>query len=1493
MGPLARGAFAVIAVFLTILSNPAHAIPLSQDVIASTTDGFSSVPGVTFRSFGDAGDFESYIAVDGGGGVIFQGAGITEETSRGFTGIFSVDSGSSDPTALVTSGQDAPGGGTFSNIDRLAANDASTVAFFSGVRGIDDEGGVFTIGGDGGISRITTGFSNYNPVGVTAANEVIFVGTTDSKREFEGLHIAPIDGGPIQTVAIFGQEVPEVEDGTFGFPDRVTANANGDLTFFSDVFIGDSGDQLSDGLFHTRDGVTQFVGHREGPAPDLPEGAIWEPKAATVGPSGELLVIAEFEVDPDIRERPKFGVWHGNGPDDLQLVTQGEFGAILSSAFGPDGKVFFPLEVDGREIFLTFDPGNIEVDALLDNETDTPFGRLRFYDPVDVTNDGTIIFFADDTNRNEGFYALEEDGTLTALIRKGDEIDGKTVTSLTRPEDGQSAFNGRTLAVIADVSEGDASGEAVLRIVLDSDTPTNFVWTGTCNSTNWHDTACAATNWRGADGEPVTAPPGDATAGDENATITAAPVQIADRAVTLGTLTATGQLTLDNQLTLSGASTIENINIRTAGELVSNGETTLTGDGTWQEGKIKTQGEGIVINIGTLGVTGFPPALLDGVLRNEGTVNQSFDLGVTGRVENKNIWNLDSAKLTEPTPGGGSFDNDGALINVSGNSTLALAYVGGNGSTIVAQAADSELILTGGGAFVGATTMEVGTIGSLGLKASVELNGAGPEKTVYTVIGTIETDTEPAVAGGLTVRSSTSRGGDFIIGANAALNVTQGSKLLVAGADLVLNGGDLTGRVETFTFDLDFLGTAFGSFDFLAGRLGVAGDPATRADVVIGGGSILNIIGETAANRSLAGQLNIRGTAVQETNLKLEDGAITVDGNGSWNLQGGNLLTDDDSQFINNGTLTNVSGNSTMALDYAGGNGSTIVAQAADSELILTGGGAFVGATTMEVGTIGSLGLKASVELNGAGPEKTVYTVIGTIGTDTEPAVAGALTVRNSTARVGEFVIGPNAALNVAQDSRLFIEGANLVLKGGDLTGRIGTFSFTVGPQSVALSSFDFLAGRLGVAGDPATRADVFIGGESVLNIIGQTAEDRSVAGKLRIQGRVVQESSLQIENSAIIINPIGIWDNKGGAMLSDAESTLTVNILGGFRLDALDPENTTVTFNGVLDNLGIVEVRGGGLNFDGAVTQLIDNVLTDGDELTGGTWRVVGGDSMLRIGNASTIDRIGADAHVILKDDGAINNLDLINNAGQFELINTDLTTTGGMINTGMFSVTEGSAMIFSDTYNNNDGELTIGVRSRLRAQEYLTNEGSKTTIDGRLEITGSETTVLSGNLSGSGVVSSIEGVRTVAALINAGNSPGTLTFDTPLFVAGPDTVFHIEVGGTEAGTEFDLLMFTGNVVLGGMLVFDFIDGFLPDTADLFKFFEVAGELSGQFDQITVNGLGDNADFDVIVDPLTGEIILADVVAAIIGVPEPSTLGLLVVGLFSLGWARRRRVAR
>ena len=127
-------------------------------------------------------------------------------------------------------------------------------------------------------------------------------------------------------------------------------------------------------------------------------------------------------------------------------------------------------------------------------------------------------------------------------------------------------------------------------------------------------------------------------------------------------------------------------------------------------------------------------------------------------------------------------------------------------------------------------------------------------------------------------------------------------------------------------------------------------------------------------------------------------------------------------------------------------------------------------------------------------------------------------------------------------------------------------------------------------------------------------------------------------------------------------------------------------------------------------------------------------------------------------------------------------------------------------------------------------------------------------------------------------GASPGILTTESVTF--GDGSTLAMEIGGTDRGDEYDVLVSTGTITLqaGSTLDVTLIDGFGPGLWDTFDLLDFA-DLDGTFTTVNLPGLND---LSWNTDSLytTGEIQV---------VPEPVSAIVLLLGAIA-GLGRRPR---
>jgi autotransporter-associated beta strand protein len=206
--------------------------------------------------------------------------------------------------------------------------------------------------------------------------------------------------------------------------------------------------------------------------------------------------------------------------------------------------------------------------------------------------------------------------------------------------------------------------------------------------------------------------------------------------------------------------------------------------------------------------------------------------------------------------------------------------------------------------------------------------------------------------------------------------------------------------------------------------------------------------------------------------------------------------------------------------------------------------------------------------------------------------------------------------------------------------------------------------------------------------------------------------------------------------------------------------------------------------------------------------------------------------------------------------------------------------------------GTLTLSGASR--------HTGMTTVSDGTLLLTGSlsgSVTINGGTFAGTGTVGG--NVNLTGGTLAPGLSPGVLAIGGDLDL-GPEGLLLIDVGGALPGDGagfYAQLLVGGDATLDGLLDFAFVDGFLPDPADVFFILARDGG-SGTF-----AGLPEGATLTL--GPLMGRITyLADWTGTQAGstltggndvalygfaIPEPGT-ALLLAGLAAAALGTRRR---
>ncbi len=173
-----------------------------------------------------------------------------------------------------------------------------------------------------------------------------------------------------------------------------------------------------------------------------------------------------------------------------------------------------------------------------------------------------------------------------------------------------------------------------------------------------------------------------------------------------------------------------------------------------------------------------------------------------------------------------------------------------------------------------------------------------------------------------------------------------------------------------------------------------------------------------------------------------------------------------------------------------------------------------------------------------------------------------------------------------------------------------------------------------------------------------------------------------------------------------------------------------------------------------------------------------------------------------------------------------------------------------------------TLEFVNRLNLNDNtLTKSGDGTLLVNNSFNTGSGTIVNSGGVLGGG--GSIGGdVQNSGGTVAPGNSPGTLTVDGN-YNQGSSGTLAIEIGGTQAGVDHDVLNVLGDASLAGTLSVSLIDGFTPSGGNTFKVLTASGGLTDA--GLTLGG-SDAGSFTMSIDTANDWIMLITAGAGLAG---------------------------
>ncbi len=393
----------------------------------------------------------------------------------------------------------------------------------------------------------------------------------------------------------------------------------------------------------------------------------------------------------------------------------------------------------------------------------------------------------------------------------------------------------------------------------------------------------------------------------------------------------------------------------------------------------------------------------------------------------------------------------------------------------------------------------------------------------------------------------------------------------------------------------------------------------------------------------------------------------------------------------------------------------------------------------------------------------------------------------------GTFTATGDLTMNYSPDGGLTVAALD---NRGTFTKSGGTGTLTV--NDWAVHNYGTLTGASGTIelqpssslGPHVLEAGSTIGGSvravSEVSLMGSSGV--AAGGTLELGTNTTIMSAATLDGTGTLTGP-GTVQIDGAAVNADSMRSITFAADGNVSFTA-NPTTTTLS------------ATDGSLTFAGTTTWTGGTIeIESGTAVNSGTWTAQTASTLDYNGGGARFDNTGT----FNADPGASNTLDL----------------AVGTINEGMLVIESGTTHIGPWGFTQTAGTTMLA-------------GGNVSTSNGAMPPSFTSFDIQGGTLSGSGT---IDGDVTSEGTVAPGSTSaaGTLTI-TQTYTQSDTGTFEVGLGGTNAGTDFDVLAVEGDVTLAGTLTVSRIGGYVPSVGDSYKVLTSGGadDVAGTF--ATVN---------------------------------------------------------